>query len=73
MSGLIHIALPLFHRESLSEGIINDLSNYRHKRVLGLAGMFGDQLVTSEFLMCEQVLILYHIVDLFHGVTLYPL
>ena len=36
-------------RESLSEVIINDLGNYRHKRVLGLAAMFGDQMVTSEF------------------------
>ena len=38
-------------RESLSEIIITDLGNYRHKRVLGLAAMFGDQLVTSKFVI----------------------
>ena len=38
-----------FTRESLSEVIINDLGNYRQKRILGLATMFGDQRVTSEF------------------------
>lgn len=38
-------------RESLSQVIITDLGNYRHKRVLGLAAMFGDQLVTSEFVV----------------------
>lgn len=42
----------------MSETIINDLADYRHKRVLGLAGMFGDQLVTSEFLV-ERTL--YHL------------
>ena len=35
-------------RESLSEGIINDLANYRHKRIMGLAGMFGDHLLGSK-------------------------
>lgn len=40
----------ILYRESLSGLIINDLGNYRYKRVLGLAGMFGDQLVSSEFL-----------------------
>ena len=36
-------------RESISGGIIADLSNYRHKRVLGLGSIYGDQYVTSEF------------------------
>ena len=35
-------------RESLSEVIIADLADYRHKRVMGLAGMFGDHMLTSE-------------------------
>ena len=35
-------------RESLSECIIADLADYRHKRVMGLAGMFGDHMLTSE-------------------------
>ena len=37
-------------RESLSETIITDLSNYRHKRIMGLAGMFGDHLLTRMLL-----------------------
>ena len=40
----------------MTEIIINDLGNYRHKRVLGLAAMFGDQLVSSKFLTT-----LYHV------------
>ena len=34
-------------RESLSGTIIADLANYRHKRVMGLAGIFGDHMLTS--------------------------
>ena len=34
-------------RESLSQMIITDLANYRHKRIMGLAGMFGDHLLSS--------------------------
>lgn len=49
LSYLYHTVCTHNIRESLSELIINDLANYRHKRVLGLAAMFGDQLVTSEF------------------------
>ena len=37
----------IISRESLSETIITDLANYRHKRIMGLAGMFGDHLLTS--------------------------
>lgn len=35
-------------RESLSGSIIADLADYRHKRVMGLAGMFGDHMLTSQ-------------------------
>ena len=35
-------------KESLAESIIADLADYRHKRVMGLAGMFGDHMLTSE-------------------------
>ena len=35
-------------RESLSESIIADLADYRHKRVMGLAGMYGDHMLSSE-------------------------
>lgn len=35
-------------RESLSGAIIADLADYRHKRVMGLAGMFGDHMLTSQ-------------------------
>ena len=27
---------------------MNELANYRHKRVMGLAGIFGDHLLSSE-------------------------
>ena len=32
----------------MSETIITDLANYRHKRIMGLAGMFGDHLLSRE-------------------------
>ncbi len=35
-------------REVVSEVIINDLAGYRQKRVIGMAGMFGDHMVTSK-------------------------
>ena len=44
----VGISSVLLYRESLSETIITALGNYRHKRVLGLASIFGDQYVTSE-------------------------
>ncbi len=34
-------------KESLTETIVSDLGNYRHKRVIGLAGMFNDHLLSS--------------------------
>ena len=44
-------------RESLSESIIADLADYRHKRVMGLAGIFGDHMLSSEMLLpvCPSV------------------
>ena len=49
----LHLRVLLIHmyfhsRESLTETIISDLANYRHKRVMGLAGMFGDHLLSSN-------------------------
>ena len=42
-------------KESLAESIIADLADYRHKRVMGLAGMFGDHMLTSEMPACLSV------------------
>ncbi len=42
-------------RESLTETIVNDLGNYRHKRVIGLAGMFNDHLLSSESIVCSTL------------------
>ena len=36
------------YRESLSEVIIAELADYRHKRVMGLAGMFGDHMLSRK-------------------------
>ena len=52
------------HRESLSETIITDLANYRHKRIMGLAGMFGDHLLTRKFTH-----LLNYILDLYNKVA----
>jgi hypothetical protein len=41
-------------RESLSEVIIADLADYRHKRVMGLAGMFGDHMLTNNMSISRQ-------------------
>ncbi len=45
-------------RESLTETIVNDLGNYRHKRVIGLAGMFNDHLLSST----SACTIWYHLI-----------
>ncbi len=41
-------------REVISEPIINDLAGYRQKRVIGMAGMFGDHMVTSKLITCSS-------------------
>ena len=57
-------------RESLSETIITDLSNYRHKRIMGLAGMFGDHLLSSRPHDCTH---LYTVVSLCYFQTLFQI
>ena len=45
---------------------MNELANYRHKRVMGLAGIFGDHLLSSEKrVICVISIIVYELVSLF--------
>ena len=33
---------------------MTDLANYRHKRVIGMAGMFGDNMLSRERLVADR-------------------
>ena len=41
---------------------MTELANYRHKRVMGLAGIFGDHLLSSEkHVVCVISIIVYEV------------